>query len=375
LRVLFPFVGDSIGGSHRSILELYAALKADSSITPIFVLHKIGVLSELFDTLNIKYEYIYVKHLAGNSASILKITFSVILNFFKLSKFIRKNRIDIVHGNDLRVNLTWSLPTRLSGSIYLWHQRSLMSCSVLWRVSVVLADHFLTISEYVHQSLPNNILKSKKTLVLNPFNTEIFYEREKSKKWLNALYSIPENTILLGYIGRLVDWKNVDFLINCFAKYVKNNSFHLHLIIVGTGDSEYVDSLKRLVQKLKVNNIITFSGFNSEPNRIISAFDLMVAPSNQEPFGRTLVEAMIQKTPILAARGGGHSEIIDHGVTGRLYNHNDINDFIKQSNRCLGSDKSEPCMTNKANTVALSLYSSQRHSKNIIRIYQKLLSR
>ena len=182
MRVLFPFVGDSIGGSHRSILELYAALKADSSITPIFVLHKIGVLSELFDTLNIKYEYIYVKHLAGNSASILKITFSVILNFFKLSKFIRKNRIDIVHGNDLRVNLTWSLPTRLSGSIYLWHQRSLMSCSVLWRVSVVLADHFLTISEYVHQSLPNNIPKSKKTLVLNPFNTEIFYEREKIKK-------------------------------------------------------------------------------------------------------------------------------------------------------------------------------------------------
>ena len=372
MKVLFPFVGDSIGGSHRSIIELYSELE-NSAITPVFVLHEIGSLSDLLDGLNVQYEYIFIKHLAGESPNILNIAFSVVLNFFKLSKFIRKNKIDIVHGNDLRINLTWSLPTRLSSTVYIWHQRSLMSPSVLWKTSVLLANHFITISEYVHQSLPSNIPKSKKTLILNPFNIKNTYDRSVSRKWLNELYDIPKNSILLGYIGRLVYWKNVNFLINCFKEYINKNNLQLHLIIVGSGDNEYINDLKQLVHKLGINNIVTFAGFNSEPNRVISAFDLMIAPSNQEPFGRTLIEAMIQKTAVLAARGGGHSEIIDNGVTGRLYDHDNIDSFMNQCDLYFNDEKSKYKIINTANTMAILKYSSGRHVKSVTQIYKKLL--
>ena len=372
MKVLFPFVGDSIGGSHRSIIELYSELE-NSAITPVFVLHEIGSLSDLLDGLNVQYEYIFIKHLAGESPNILNIVFSVVFNFFKLSKFIRKNNIDIVHGNDLRINLTWSLPARLSSTVYIWHQRSLMSSSVLWKTSALLANHFITISDYVHQSLPSNIPESKKTLILNPFNIKNTYDRSVSRKWLNELYDIPKNSILLGYIGRLVYWKNVDFLINCFKEYINKNNLKLHLIIVGSGDNEYINDLKQLVHKLGINNIVTFAGFNSEPNRVISAFDLMIAPSNQEPFGRTLIEAMIQKTAVLAARGGGHSEIIDNGVTGRLYDHDNIDSFMNQCDLYFNDEKSKYKIINTANTMAILKYSSGRHVKSVTQIYKKLL--
>ena len=371
MRVLFPFVGDSIGGSHHSVLELHYALE-NSTITPIFVLHELGPLSDFLDSLNIKYEYIFIKCLAGESPSLLRIAFSIASNFFKLSKFIRKNKIDIVHGNDLRINLTWPLPTRLSGAFYIWHQRSLMSSSALWKVSTLLGNHFITISKFVHQSLPNNILKSKKTLILNPFNTEKYYDRNESRRWVNEIYDLPKDSILFGYIGRLVYWKNVDFLINCFMGYVKKSSLQLHLVIVGSGDDKYVDSLKQLVYKLGMNNIVTFVGFSSEPNRVISSFDLMIAPSNQEPFGRTIVEAMIQNTPVLAAKGGGHSEIIDNGVTGRLYDHDNIDSFISQCDSYINDKKSTYRIINKANTIANPKYSSHRHAESIIQVYQQL---
>jgi len=373
LKVLFPFVGDSIGGSHRSIIELYSELE-NSTITPVFVLHEIGPLSDLLDGLNVQYEYIFIKHLAGESPNIFNIVFSVVLNFFKLSKFIRKNKIDIVHGNDLRINLTWSLPTRLSSAVYIWHQRSLMSPSVLWKTSVLLANHFITISDYVHQSLPSNIPESKKTLILNPFNIKNTYDRSVSRKWLNELYDIPKNSILLGYIGRLVYWKNVDFLINCFKEYINKNNLQLHLVIVGPGDNEYINDLKQLVHKLEINNIVTFTGFNSEPNRVISAFDLMIAPSDREPFGRTLVEAMIQKTPVLAAKGGGHSEIINNGITGRLYDHCNIDNFVSQCDLYVNNDKSTHKIINEANAIANLKYSSHRHAESIIHIYQQLFN-
>jgi len=296
------------------------------------------------------------------------------LSFFKLSGFIRKNKIDIVHGNDLRINLTWSLPTRLSGAFYIWHQRSVMSPSVLWKASILLADHFVAISTYVYQSLPSNIPKSKKTLILNPFNIRNTYDKEVSRKWVNKHYNIPKNYILLGYVGRLVDWKNVDFLINCFMRYANHSNLQLHLVIVGSGDGEYTDSLRRLVNKLGIKDIVTFTGFSFEPNRLISALDLMVAPSNQEPFGRTLIEAMIQKTPVLAARGGGHSEIIDNGVTGRLYDHNNIDNFIIQCDKCINDSKSTYKIINNANTVANLKYSSHRHAESIVQVYLQLYS-
>jgi glycosyltransferase involved in cell wall biosynthesis len=372
LKVLFPFVGDSIGGSHRSVLELYNEMES-SNLTPILILHEIGLLSNLLDSLNIQYEYIFIKRLAGESPNLFKIALSIVLNFFKLSRFIHKNKIDIVHGNDLRINLTWSFAARASGALYIWHQRSLMSPSMLWRASALLADHFVTISKYVHQSLPRNIPEAKKTLILNPFNVKKTYKKEDSREWLNVVYNIPEQSILFGYIGRLVDWKNVDFLIRCFSEYVNKSSMHLHLIIVGTGNNKYIDTLKQLSYKLEVKNHISFVGFNSDPDRVISAFDLMIAPSNREPFGRTLVESMIQNTPVLAARGGGHSEIINHGVTGRLYDHNNIDDFISQCDAYFNDCSSKYEIVSKANTIASLKYSSHLHIKSITQLYQKLV--
>jgi glycosyltransferase involved in cell wall biosynthesis len=372
LKVLFPFVGDSVGGSHRSVLGLYDVLKNNNTMSFVFVLHEIGPLSDLLDSLDIKYEYIFTRGLAGESPNLLRITFSIILNFFKLSKFIRKNGIDIVHGNDLRINFTWSLPTRLSGAFYVWHQRSVMSSSVLWNISTILADHFVAISNYVYQSFPSNMPKSKKTLILNPFNTENTYNKKRSRNWINKLYNIPKDDILFGYVGRLTNWKNVDFLIKCFMKYTNKKDSRFHLVIVGAGSGKYVDILKNLAYKLGASDVVTFAGFSFNPNRVISSLDLMIAPSNQEPFGRTLVEAMVQKTPILAARGGGHSEIIDNGITGVLYNHNDIDDFIIQCDKYINDKKFTCQIINNANTIANSKYSAYNHAENIMQIYSRL---
>ena len=372
LNILFPFVGDSVGGSHHSIIELYYELKK-TSIKPFILIHKKGPLSTLLDSMHIEYYYLPIRKMSGESPSLFWIIYGIFSNYSLIRNFLKKNKVDIVHGNDLRVNLTWSLSTKISGVSYVWHQRTKMSNSPLWNASNYLADYFVTISQYVHQSLPSNIPKSKKKLILNPFNIKNIYDRELSRKWINELYNIPKVPILIGYVGRLVYWKNVDFLIECFAKYAKINNCQLHLVIVGTGNSKYIDSLKQLVCKLGINNIVTYTGFNPEPNRIISAIDLMIAPSDREPFGRTLVEAMIQKTPVLAARGGGHSEIIENGVTGRLYNHNKIDDFTSQLDMYINDNNSTCEITNKANITANIKYDSYQHAKSVIQIYQQLV--
>ena len=47
-------------------------------------------------------------------------------------------------------------------------------------------------------------------------------------------------------------------------------------------------------------------------------FDVLVAPSHQEPFGTVISEAMAVGTPVVATRVGGLAEVVDDGVTGLL---------------------------------------------------------
>jgi glycosyltransferase involved in cell wall biosynthesis len=47
-------------------------------------------------------------------------------------------------------------------------------------------------------------------------------------------------------------------------------------------------------------------------------FDVLVAPSRQEPFGTVLAEAMAAGTPVVATRVGGLAVVVAHGETGLL---------------------------------------------------------
>ena len=367
MKVLFPFVGDSLVGSHNSILELYREL-CKNDIPSCILIHQKGQLSLFLDDIGIKYEYLPIKKLAGEKPNVFLVLYNVLINFNKIYMYLWRNEISVVHGNDLRINLTWSFPTKLSRASYVWHQRTVMSSSYLWNVIYFLADYFITISRHVHETLPNNISESNKKLVLNPFDTTKSYNKFESRNFIESTYSIPKDVLLVGYIGRLVEWKNVDFLIKCFLEYSKHCDCAVHMLIVGTGRDEYVSALKKLANTAN----ITFAGFNNRPNKIISGFDVLVAPSNIEPFGRTLVESMIQKTPIIAARGGGHLEIIKHRTTGWLYDHGNTDDFIMQINEVINECKIVENVVKRAYKYACLKFSSTEHVKNIINIYNQL---
>ena len=47
-------------------------------------------------------------------------------------------------------------------------------------------------------------------------------------------------------------------------------------------------------------------------------------PSNNEPFGRVLLEAMNIGTPVIGTKSGGIPEIIEDGINGLLVDYGDI---------------------------------------------------
>jgi glycosyltransferase involved in cell wall biosynthesis len=127
---------------------------------------------------------------------------------------------------------------------------------------------------------------------------------------------------LVGVFSRLAAWKGQHVVVQALAKLPGVNC-----IIAGDalfGEQTYAASLAKLVDDLGLTDRVRFLGPRSDVPRLMRAVDVMVHPSiAPEPFGRTLVEAMLAGVPVIATDTGAASDILEAGRAGRLVPPND----------------------------------------------------
>jgi len=85
------------------------------------------------------------------------------------------------------------------------------------------------------------------------------------------------------------------------------------------GEQPYAAHLARLVDELGLAGRVQFLGQRSDVPRLMRAVDAVIHPSiDPEPFGRTLVEAMLAGVPVIATDAGAASDILEAGRAGTL---------------------------------------------------------
>ncbi len=87
--------------------------------------------------------------------------------------------------------------------------------------------------------------------------------------------------------------------------------------IVLVGDDPY-DSAPEYAARVKAAEGVEHVPWVADGAAVMRHFDVLVAPSRQEPFGTVLAEAMAAGTPVVATRVGGLAEVVADGETGRL---------------------------------------------------------
>jgi glycosyltransferase involved in cell wall biosynthesis len=127
---------------------------------------------------------------------------------------------------------------------------------------------------------------------------------------------------LAGVFSRLAPWKGQHVLLQAIAKLPG-----VHGVIVGDalfGESDYAARLRALAAELGIAERVHFLGHRSDVPKVMHAVDVMVHPSvDPEPFGRTLVEAMLARVPVIATDTGAASDILEGGKAGTLVRPND----------------------------------------------------
>lgn len=85
-----------------------------------------------------------------------------------------------------------------------------------------------------------------------------------------------------------------------------------------SADATYATQLWMRGLWLRSLGALAYTGFTPEVGRFLSALDVFVLPSDCEPFGLVLIEAMARGVAVVATDAGGVPEIVEHGRTGLL---------------------------------------------------------
>ena len=116
--------------------------------------------------------------------------------------------------------------------------------------------------------------------------------------------SREDDEIRFIYLGRLSDWKGVQFLIPAFKAVAEQQPrAMLHIL----GDGRERQSLEELTRNLNLSDRVKFVGWVSaeEGSRRLRSADVFVLPSLREVGGIVLLEAMAVGLPVITTNWGG----------------------------------------------------------------------
>jgi len=144
------------------------------------------------------------------------------------------------------------------------------------------------------------------------FDAVTFSLKSKNKLALQRELGLPQDqsAFLFGHIGRLVEQKGVDLILETLPGLIKSDN--VQLAILGSGDSDLEEALRKAAEE-HPERVAVFIGYD-EPlaHRIEAACDCFLMPSRFEPCGlNQLYSLRYGSVPIVHRTGGLADTVVD----------------------------------------------------------------
>ena len=181
---------------------------------------------------------------------------------------------------------------------------------------------------------------------------------------------IPEESFVVGTVGRLTPVKGHRYLIEAAAELVRQKT---DILFVFLGDGELLNDLTEMATALGIKDNVKFLGWRPDVADVMATFDIFVLPSLNEGMGKVLVEAMAMGKPIIASNVGGIHDLITDGENGLLVSpadHEAIADAILSLYRDSAKTKR---LCEKGKAIAAG-YSADAMIQKIDHLYDEVIS-
>ncbi|UNK18768.1 glycosyltransferase family 4 protein [Paenibacillus sp. N3/727] len=303
---------------------------------------------------------------------------------WRLALFMKRSRIDLIHANSIRAGIMAGLFRWYHRLPVVWHLRDMppkgLIGKLIQKLAVRTTQALIGISESVIQSVDHPSLEGRCHLVHNGvelinFNTIV---KQEIRERIRSGFKTPQNAQVLAIIGQIAPWKRQEDAIEAFSRFAIEEPSAV-LWIVGEAkfrqeNERYLENLKARVRTLKLEDKVVFTGFREDVLEICCAADLLLLCSENEPFGRVIIEAMSQGMPVVGTHGGGVPEIIQNGESGLMYETGNIEKLTHCIRQVLKDKRVWLTLSHNGQERVRDHFSIKQTSQKIELIYQQLLS-
>lgn len=379
MRILLVEFTSAVSGGERSLLELVQGLRDEHELT---VACPPGPLADRARELGVQVLPIpasqltfrlHPRHTVRGLAAMARAV-------HRLRALVRAVRPDVVHANSIRAGLL-AIPAARGISAVVVHCRDALPggpVGTLVRAAVLAgADGVVAISRHVAESFAGAGWARRGVTVVDNAVDLIRFDPAALPASACRLRLGLEDGLVLSVIAQITPWKGQDLAIATLAE-LRRRGHAATLLVVG--EAKFVDvatrhdnrgferDLHALVQALGLAGRVRFLGERSDPERILAASDVLLVPSTEEPFGRTIIEAMAMGVPVAATSIGGPPEILRDGIGGRIVvgrNATAWADAVEELARWSRDRR------NTARTAAEERFSRERHTGAMLSVYSR----
>ncbi|WP_419813928.1 glycosyltransferase family 4 protein [Glacieibacterium sp.] len=380
INVCFPFAGGMVGGSHISACQLIKSLDP-AHYRPLVVVHQRGgQFEELLADEKIAFEVAPAAVHFGRMSGLWQSKgigdhARAAMAVPGLARFLKQRQVDIVHTNEGAMHITWALPARMAGAKLLWHHRSSPEARGLRHLAPHFADKVVGVSAFALSHFNRKPRRVTASVVYSPFDTDIAVDRSAMRAKLLAELGLPETTTIVGYFGNFVARKRpllfVDVIAELAARAPERTC--VGLMFGGVIDQGLDAEVVERAAVLGVSSKVKLMGFRRPGADWLAACDTLAVTAVGEPFGRTLIEAMLLETAVVAVDTGGNSEAIRHGETGLLARVDDAGAIAESILQLADHPEQRARIVAAARQDALDRYGRTRHRQGVEAAYRELL--
>ncbi len=368
-RIAFPFVGDTLGGSHLSAITLIQQLPGQG-FDPRIVLHTEGALSRYLDQIGLPYAMLANASVAGRQPNAFRQLSALAKAIVPIVTWLRGEGIDLVHANDARMIVTWALPALWCRLPLVAHQRTVAYASRVLSLGWAIAARIVAISRFSAATLPA-WAQAKTSVVYNAVAIEtVDGDRDYYRQKLLMRAGLDDARIV-GVFGNISAVKQPMLFSRTLSLLAESTP------VVGVWFGE---DREGWIAKMKADAgkaVLLFPGFHAPVTGWISACDAVLATSSKDAFGRTLVEAMSLGIPVVATAAGGHSEIATDGKDAVLVSSGNAADMAEGMaeglRRVLRNSEFSANLIAQGKRRAMD-FSAVSHAKRMGQLYRELLS-
>jgi len=343
------------GGLSRYVLNLSTSLAKQKH--NVWVACSGGEWIKRLSIGGVNYKFIPIR---TKSICSIKILFS----FLALRKFIRQEKIDIVHSNTRVTQFLSFLIYKRFNVSYIGAFHGFYRPSFFRKCLKFSGVRSIAVSKAVREHLIRDlgIEGEKIKIVYNGIDSNEFLVKEaKRSDW-----GFKDEDYLIGILGRISEEKGhflaADAIAKLFPKYG-----NIYLLVSGKGRLD--DKLRVYLKEKGIEKRVRF--IDCSPNQFLDIIDLLLVPSRKEGFGYSILEAFTKEVPVIGYNTGGIAEIIKDRDNGLLFYRYSSSALVEKIEEIMSNTDLRKKIIQQAKQDVL-YFSAARMARDTEKVYQEV---